>query len=177
MGKKILGRAPASERELLFLRTQASHTLPVGAAADAGRALLPDPRIPQALPEEARGIAFKWHQPELSALEGAIARGDRSLARVIHTAWQKGRTFDGWTEKFVFEPWVESFREHGYDFEAFVGREHSPEASLPWDHLAPPDLKAFLLEEHRRSRGRSLRRSTGSGSPCSRWPRVSAPPF
>jgi radical SAM family uncharacterized protein/radical SAM-linked protein len=98
-----------------------------------------------------RGITFKWHQPELSALEGAIARGDRGLGRVIQTAWRKGRTFDGWTEKFVFEPWVDSFREHGYDFEAYVGREHSPEESLPWDHLAPPDLKTFLLEEHRRS--------------------------
>ncbi len=98
-----------------------------------------------------RGIAFKWHQPELSALEGAISRGDRRLARVIHSAWRRGRTFDGWTEHFAFEPWVESFREHGYDFEAFIGREHSPAAPLPWDHLAPPDLKTFLLEEHRRS--------------------------
>jgi radical SAM family uncharacterized protein/radical SAM-linked protein len=149
MGKKILGRVP-------HLSASVSSFVPKPHTPfQWSKQLTPAELHPilgslrQSL--KKRGIAFKWHQPELSALEGALARGDRRLARVIHTAWRKGRTFDGWTEKFAFEPWDESFRDHGYDFEAFIGREHSPEAVLPWDHLAPPELKAFLLEEHRRS--------------------------
>jgi radical SAM family uncharacterized protein/radical SAM-linked protein len=96
-----------------------------------------------------KGIAFKWHQPELSALEGAISRGDRRLAGVIRTAWAKGRTFDGWTESFEFGPWEEAFQEHGIDLDEYIGRSRSPEEPLPWDHLTPRDLREFLLEEQR----------------------------
>jgi radical SAM family uncharacterized protein/radical SAM-linked protein len=98
-----------------------------------------------------RGITFKWHQPELSALEGAISRGDRRMAGVIRSAWEKGRTLDGWTEYFEFQPWVEAFGEHGIDLDATIGRERPHEERLPWDHLTPPDLKEFLMEEHRRA--------------------------
>jgi len=98
-----------------------------------------------------RGITFKWHQPELSALEGAISRGDRRMAGVIRSAWEKGRTLDGWTEYFEFQPWVEAFGEHGIDLDAVIGRERPHGERLPWDHLTPPDLKEFLMEEHRRA--------------------------
>jgi radical SAM family uncharacterized protein/radical SAM-linked protein len=98
-----------------------------------------------------RGITFKWHQPELSALEGAISRGDRRMAGVIRSAWEKGRTFDGWTENFDFQPWAEAFREHGIDLDAFIGRERRPEEPLPWDHFTSADLKEFLFEERNRA--------------------------
>jgi len=98
-----------------------------------------------------KGITFKWHQPELSALEGAISRGDRRIAGVIRAAWEKGRTFDGWTESFAFQPWVEAFTENGIDLDDFISRERPHEERLPWDHLTPADLKEFLMEEHRRA--------------------------
>ncbi len=100
-----------------------------------------------------RGISFKWHQPELSALEGAISRGDRRMAAVLRRAWEKGRTFDGWSESFEFAPWLEAFREHGMDLYAHIGRERSTEEALPWDHLCPPDLRNFLVQESERARG------------------------
>jgi radical SAM family uncharacterized protein/radical SAM-linked protein len=94
-----------------------------------------------------RGATLKWHHPEISALEGAFARGDRRLAPVLHRAWQKGRRFDGWTEQFAFAPWQEAFREAGLDLEAVIGRTWDPAAPLPWDHLGYPALASFLREE------------------------------
>ena len=98
-----------------------------------------------------RGITFKWHQPELSALEGALSRGDRRIAGVIRSAWEKGCRLDGWTEHFEFQPWVEAFSEHGMDLDAAISRERGLEERLPWDHLTPSGLREFLAQEHRRA--------------------------
>jgi radical SAM family uncharacterized protein/radical SAM-linked protein len=105
------------------------------------------------LREELRacGATFKWHLPEISALEGLMARGDRRVGRVIHLAWQKGRRFDGWSEQFAIAPWLEACGEAGIDFEGAVGRERSLEEPLPWEHLGYPEQTEFLKEEHRLS--------------------------
>jgi radical SAM family uncharacterized protein/radical SAM-linked protein len=100
---------------------------------------------------QKRGATFKWHHPEISALEGLLARGDRRLGRVIHLAWQKGRRFDGWTEQFSLAPWLEACGEAGIDFEDFVSRERGLDEPLPWDHLGHPAQSAFLREERERS--------------------------
>ena len=100
---------------------------------------------------QKRGATFKWHHPDISALEGLLARGDRRLGRVIHLAWLKGRRFDGWTEQFSLAPWLEACGEVGIDFEDFVSRERGIDEPLPWDHLGHPAQDAFLREERERS--------------------------
>ncbi|HWR98322.1 MAG TPA: TIGR03960 family B12-binding radical SAM protein, partial [Candidatus Methanoperedens sp.] len=100
---------------------------------------------------QKRGATFKWHHPEISALEGLLARGDRRLGRVIRLAWEKGRRFDGWTEQFSLAPWLEACGEAGIDFEEFVGRERDVDEPLPWDHLGYPAQSAFLREERERA--------------------------
>jgi radical SAM family uncharacterized protein/radical SAM-linked protein len=119
---------------------------------------------PQALPEalrpiharlreelRRRGATFKWHLPEISALEGAIARGDRRFGRVILDAWRAGRRFDGWSERFAYGPWLEAAGAAGIDLEAEVGRERGVDEPLPWAHLATPALEAFLRGERERA--------------------------
>jgi radical SAM family uncharacterized protein/radical SAM-linked protein len=149
LGKQITGRKPA-----------------LSAAVSS---FVPKPHTPfqwcaQALPGELRpilhglreelrrrGVTFKWHHPEISALEGLLARGDRRIGRVIHLAWQKGRRFDGWTEQFAIEPWLEACGEAGVDFEGAVGRARDLDEPLPWEHLGYPAQTAFLKEEHRKA--------------------------
>jgi radical SAM family uncharacterized protein/radical SAM-linked protein len=97
------------------------------------------------------GATFKWHHPDVSALEGLLARGDRRLGRVILLAWQKGRRFDGWTEQFALAPWLEACGEAGVDFEGVVARERANDEPLPWDHLGYPEQTAFLREELERA--------------------------
>lgn len=149
LGKKIIGRVP-------HLSASFSSFVPKPHTPFQWASQLPPEVLLSILGSlrhslKKRGIAFKWHQPELSALEGAISRGGRSLSRVIHGAWKRGRTFDGWTESFLYEPWVEAFREQGMEPDEIISRERSLEEPLPWDHLASPDLKAFLKEEQRLS--------------------------
>ena len=37
-----------------------------------------------------KNIALSWHDPSCSRVEAALARGDRSLGKVIHEAWRLG---------------------------------------------------------------------------------------
>ena len=149
LGKRILGRMPV---------------LGVSVSSFVPKPHTPFQWAPQLPPSELypildslraqlkkKGATFKWHKPELSALEGAISRGDRRLSAVIRRAWEKGCRFDGWTEHFSFEPWEEAFREHDFDLFEMIGSPHDLDDRLPWDHLCPADLKEFLVEERRLS--------------------------
>ncbi len=70
------------------------------------------------------GIRFKWHGPDLSVLEAALARGDRRLAAVLASAWRKGARFDAWEEHFQRHLWDEAFAEHGLSADAEAQRAY-----------------------------------------------------
>jgi radical SAM family uncharacterized protein/radical SAM-linked protein len=88
-------------------------------------------------------IDVKVHHAETSLLEGVISRGDRDLCRVIERAWRMGCRFDGWTEHFDFERWMEAFRAEGVDIRPYLrefpvrdfSKPSAPLVHLPWDHL------------------------------------------
>lgn len=94
----------------------------------------------------SKGINFSWNDPELSLLEGVFSRGDRRLADVLITAWEKGARFDGWNEHFSFELWLKSFKEKGLSLDEYL-RERYRQEPLPWDHINMGVPKEFLLEE------------------------------
>ena len=53
-------------------------------------------------------IDVKVHHAETSVLEGIVSRGDRALCKVIERAWRMGCRFDGWTDHFDFQKWMEA---------------------------------------------------------------------
>ncbi len=84
--------------------------------------------------KKEKRIKLRWHEPEMSALEGLFSRADRRLADVVETAYKKGALFCSWMEGFSLEPWQEALAEHGLSMEPYLtGR--SGTAPLPWDHL------------------------------------------
>ena len=93
-----------------------------------------------------RKIALRWHQPEMSFLEGVFSRGGRELGPVVETAYKKGAVFPSWVDKFSLPPWLEAFSEHEIDPAAYLSARPT-EAPLPWDHLATGVSRAFLLRE------------------------------
>lgn len=97
------------------------------------------------------GIRFKWHGPDLSVLEAALARGDRRLARVVASAWRKGARFDAWEEHFQRRLWDEAFAESGLSADVEAQRVHDEADPLPWDHLSAGVRKAYLWEEWRKA--------------------------
>ena len=72
-----------------------------------------------------RKIIFNYHDPKLSYLEAVIARGDRRLSKVLIRAWEKGCKFDGWSEKFDYNKWMEAFEELGIDGDFYALRERN----------------------------------------------------
>lgn len=96
-------------------------------------------------------IGFKWHEPEMSFLEGVFSRGDRLLSPAIHKAFELGCRFDGWGDKFNFDLWTRAFEETGVDPEHYVTRRRDPEEVLPWEHLNSGVAKEFLLKELKNS--------------------------
>lgn len=95
-----------------------------------------------------RRVNISWHDSSTSLLEGAFARGDRRLGRVIEAAFKKGCKFDSWNEFFKPELWEEAFREIGLSPEFYAGRKREYDEINPWDHLDYGVTKKFLIKEN-----------------------------
>ncbi|MBI2840127.1 MAG: TIGR03960 family B12-binding radical SAM protein [Acidobacteria bacterium] len=97
-----------------------------------------------------RGTRFKYHQVEMSHLEAVISRGDRRVGRMIERAWRLGQTFDGWTEKFNYERWMDAAASAAIDCSVYTA-EIGGDESLPWDHVDTTITKAELRKEWERA--------------------------
>ncbi|MEC9490724.1 MAG: TIGR03960 family B12-binding radical SAM protein [Halanaerobiales bacterium] len=97
---------------------------------------------------KGRSFSFSWNDPELSRLEGVLARGDRRLADVIVSAWEKGSRFEGWHECFEPRIWGEAFRENEVQPEEYL-RERGAEEIFSWEKIDIGIPKSFLLKEYK----------------------------
>lgn len=94
----------------------------------------------------SKTVKVKYHEPESSVLEGVLARGDRRLARVLHTAWEMGARFDGWREYFDWPRWQAAFASHGLEICDFLAARE-PGGRLPWSFIRTPVSGHFLAEQ------------------------------
>ncbi len=119
-----------------------------------GQATIEEVRAKQAYLEQRlkrRGISLKFHDPEMSLLEAAFARGDGAVGRVIEEAVALGCRFDGWTEGFDFARWLEAFRRHGLEPAAYAYRKYGLDEALPWEHVKTGVTREFLRKEYERA--------------------------
>jgi radical SAM family uncharacterized protein len=93
-------------------------------------------------------ITYHFHDAKTGRVEGILARGNRRLSKAIELAYRNGAVFDGWTEYFKYERWLDAFEEAGVDTGIFT-REHNEDELLPWDFIDMGISKAFLLREWR----------------------------
>ncbi len=105
---------------------------------------------------KSRKIHVKWHEPEISMLEGIISRGDRRIGPVLHAAWKQGCRFDGWTEEFDPAKWETAFTEEGIDPAFYLYRSRTFDEVLPWDLIDTGVSRDFLIEEFARAQRREL---------------------
>lgn len=94
-----------------------------------------------------KNVSFHYHDVEVSFLEAAFARGDRRLSDVLEKAWSMGCKFDGWSEHFQYDLWLNAFEACGLDPEFFANRQFGLEEVLPWEHLSSGVSKKWLLAE------------------------------
>ncbi len=96
-------------------------------------------------------LRFKYHEAQLSFLEGVFARGDRRLSAVLERAVELGCRFDGWREHFDFEKWSQAFIDCAIDPTWYL-RQREKDEILPWEHIDCGLPKKFFWQE----RGKAL---------------------
>ena len=94
----------------------------------------------------AKKLRLKWHEAQLSYLEGVFARGDRRLGALLERAVDLGCRFDGWRDHFDFDRWQQAFAAAGIDPVWYL-RARAEDEILPWDHIDCGSPKEFFLRE------------------------------
>jgi radical SAM family uncharacterized protein/radical SAM-linked protein len=97
------------------------------------------------------GVRLKWQNPDVSFIEGLMARGDRRLLKTIVAAYRNGCKFDGWNDYFNIRKWEDALKKT-YIGRNYFEKKHLDYASvLPWDHIDSRINKAFLLSEYKKA--------------------------
>ena len=117
----------------------------------------------------SKKITFRFHNTDLTFLEGVFARGDRKLCDVIETAYRNGCTFDSWDDKFKFDTWMNAFETCDVSTEFYANRRRSYDEILPWDHINSGVKKSFLISENEKAKkaettGHCRQQCAGCGS-------------
>lgn len=94
-----------------------------------------------------KSMKFTYHEPDVSALEGVFARGDRKLSKVIYDAYKSGCIFDAWTEFFDNDKWMAAFEKNDIPIPFYTTRERDTDEILPWDFIDIGVTKRFLASE------------------------------
>jgi radical SAM family uncharacterized protein len=98
-----------------------------------------------------RAIGYRYHDGEPALVEGLLSRGDRRVGAVIRRAWRDGARFDGWSEHFSYQRWVDAaaavLPSAGVDMDWYTTRERDQTEVLPWDHLDSGLDKDWLWQD------------------------------
>jgi radical SAM family uncharacterized protein len=109
--------------------------------------------------EYGKSIGLRYHDGKPGIVEGLLSRGDRRVGAVILEAWRDGARFDGWSEHFSFDRWMQAgdraLAATPVSVDWFTIRERDRTEVLPWDHLDSgldiewlwEDWQAALAEE------------------------------
>ncbi len=96
---------------------------------------------------KTKKITYNYHDSSTSYLEAVFARGDRRLCKAMELAFQRGFHFDGWSDCFDLQAWLDIFEECGISPEFYANRKRSFDEILPWDHIDYGVSKEFLINE------------------------------
>lgn len=107
--------------------------------------------LKKAVRKIGRNFRMSFHNPHMSLLEAAFARGNRRCAKVIADAFGAGAQFDQWDEWFHYEVWQNAFLANGLHLEEYAGNPLSLGSTLSWDFIAPGVTKQFLMDEFRKA--------------------------
>ena len=96
---------------------------------------------------KTRGIKVNWHDPLKSFVEGALARSDARIGKVIEYVWKNGGRFDEWGECFSYQLWEDGFRSEGLSLLDYAEKTYTYEDILPWDPISIRVSKRYLWRE------------------------------
>ncbi|MFZ5945939.1 MAG: TIGR03960 family B12-binding radical SAM protein [Bacillota bacterium] len=139
-------------------------TVTISVAAFVPKAHTPFQWVPQVNLEELREkqrylrgkirnkrITYNYHDAEVAFMEAVFAKGDRRLGKALLKAWEMGCKFDGWSQFFKYQLWLEVMAAVGLDPQWYAYRHLAYEDILPWDHIDMGVTKKFLAKEHQKA--------------------------
>ncbi|WP_342371797.1 TIGR03960 family B12-binding radical SAM protein [Propioniciclava soli] len=98
-----------------------------------------------------RAIGMRYHDGRPGVIEGLLSRGDRRVGAVIEACWRAGGRFDGWSEHFDYDRWVDAcatgLAATGVDLDWYTTREREYAEVLPWDHIDSGLDRDWLWED------------------------------
>ncbi|MBW2558040.1 MAG: TIGR03960 family B12-binding radical SAM protein [Deltaproteobacteria bacterium] len=97
-----------------------------------------------------KNLKLKWHDREMTFLEGLMARGDRKISDLVARAFYSGCRFDGWSDRFQFDIWKRAIDDLGINVNDYLGEKDTKDA-LPWDNIDCGITKEFLAKEYEKS--------------------------
>jgi len=112
-----------------------------------------------------RKITIKYHTIEQSQLEAVIARGDRTVGKLIYEAYKNGAQFDSWNTHFDFSLWERAAEKTGIDLYQYH-KKIPINSALPWDHIDSGIKKDFLIKEYNKSKEQIITEDCRNGA-CS----------
>ena len=109
-----------------------------------------------------RNVGMRYHDGQPSLIEGLLARGDRRVGRVIERVWREGGRFDGWSEHFSYQRWIDALRRRAGAAGRLARLVHHPRARpRRGPALGPPRLRAGARLAVGRLAGRARRPRAG----------------
>ena len=114
-----------------------------------------------------KNVTLNYHDSKTGIIEAVFARGDRKVSKALLAAWRKGARFDGWSDCFDYDRWLEAFAEAGIDKDFYAARQRGENEVFPWEHISPGVSRKFLWNEWQKAYAQQLthdcRRSTCTG--------------
>ena len=114
-----------------------------------------------------KNVTLNYHDSKTGIIEAVFARGDRKVGKALLAAWCKGARFDGWSDCFDYERWLEAFAEAGIDKDFYAARQRGENEVFPWEHISPGVSRKFLWNEWQKAYAQQLthdcRRSSCTG--------------
>lgn len=103
-----------------------------------------------------KNVTLNYHDSKTGIIEAVFARGDRRVGKALLLAWQKGARFDGWSDCFDYERWLEAFAEAGLDKDFYAARQRGEHEVFPWEHISPGVSRKFLWNEWQKAYAQQL---------------------
>ena len=94
-----------------------------------------------------KSLKYNYHDPDVSIIEGLLARGDRKISKVIMKVYEKGGIYDAWGEYFNYDRWLEALDETNTDLDFYTTRQRELDEVFPWDFINTGVTKDFLKRE------------------------------
>lgn len=108
---------------------------------------------------KSRAINYNYHEQKTSFMEAVFARGDRRTCDLLVKAFEKGAKFDGWSEYFNYDIWMEAMKECNIDEDFYVYRDRSYDEILPWDFIDIGVNRKYLEVENEKAKKQNLHKT------------------